>query len=640
MLPALLTFIILSVEETVRACRESDVATTLLYHSSSSSLDLLIRVLRWSHFVHPSRTVITLCSPDNLLSIFRQVKNKSLESWRTVWLVITFHDVIHSITPLLREGTQVVVVVMGGRRSQTPHTTYRLFTSRVTPEGNISFQPLEIMTQDGGIMTSQQDGGNMTSQQQHGDGNLAPKLSRQKTTTKNLTTPQQQQQLLQSYRDMEGRQLLVTTNQNWPFFRIAEWDNNDTVIGVSGIDLSVIRALAHTLNFTFRLVRPPDGKWGSPQPDGTITGLIGQVARHEAQLALCELTITSSRESVVDFTVPYYMESTTLVSPAPKEKNRAFAVFSPFTLKVWICLCAVTCGMGPLLRLLTRFLVTLLHYPDLHHYNTSVLCFNVFRNLMIQSSVFRPEVWVLRFPFFFWYLFCFYIYALYSGTLTAVLAVPTYETPIESLSDLEAAHSRGFTIATTRDSSFEHAFKSARSGIYREVWQLFDHKDRSISFLPAPEDGFDLVLKKKYVFINAQINSLVKATQRGLRRFHITRQTFLPQNYGVACPSGSPYQPVFSNVLRRMTEGGLILKWAGEEVNKAAPHTEDASHTDTTGRLTALNLQHLQAAFFLLVFGVTLAGLAMCAEMLTKRSRGRRRNTSRTRRMVVVQAYR
>ncbi|KAK4327868.1 hypothetical protein Pmani_001675 [Petrolisthes manimaculis] len=426
---------------------------------------------------------------------------------------------------------------------------------------------------------------------------------------------------------MEGRQLLVTTNQNWPFFRIAEWDNNDTVIGVSGIDLSIIRALAHTLNFTFRLVRPPDGKWGSLQRDGTITGLIGQVARHEAHLALCELTITSSRESVVDFTVPYYMESTTLVSPAPKEKNRAFAVFSPFTLKVWICLCAVTCGMGPLLRILTRFLVTLLHYPDLHHYNTSVLCFNVFRNLMIQSSVFRPEVWVLRFPFFFWYLFCFYIYALYSGTLTAVLAAPTYETPIETLSDLEAAHSRGFTIATTRDSSFEHAFKSARSGIYREVWQLFDHNDRSISFLPAPEDGFDL------------INSLVKATQRSLRRFHISRHTFLPQNYGVACPSGSPYQPLFSNVLRRMTEGGLILKWAGEEVNKAvAPHhTQGASHTHTdtttTTTLTPLNLQHLQAAFFLLVFGVTLGGLVMCTEMITT-PRRRSTNTTTTRRMV------
>lgn len=49
--------------------------------------------------------------------------------------------------------------------------------------------------------------------------------------------------------------------------------------------------------------------------------------------------------------------------------------------------------------------------------------------------------------------------ALYAGTLTAVLAVPAYEAPIDSLQDLASAHSRGFVIAITRDSSLESAFK-------------------------------------------------------------------------------------------------------------------------------------------------------------------------------------
>lgn len=52
-----------------------------------------------------------------------------------------------------------------------------------------------------------------------------------------------------------------------------------------------------------------------------------------------------------------------------------------------------------------------------------------------------------------------YFAALYAGTLTAVLAVPAYEAPIDSLQDLASAHSRGFAIAITRDSSLESAFK-------------------------------------------------------------------------------------------------------------------------------------------------------------------------------------
>lgn len=51
------------------------------------------------------------------------------------------------------------------------------------------------------------------------------------------------------------------------------------------------------------------------------------------RLLLCD-GASGSRETVVDFTAPYYMESTTLVSGAPKEKSRTFAVFSPFTLEV------------------------------------------------------------------------------------------------------------------------------------------------------------------------------------------------------------------------------------------------------------------------------------------------------------------
>ncbi|MPC97091.1 hypothetical protein E2C01_092383 [Portunus trituberculatus] len=42
-------------------------------------------------------------------------------------------------------------------------------------------------------------------------------------------------------------------------------------------------------------------------------------------------SIQGSRETVVDFTSPYYLEATTMVSPAPALRSRIFAIFSPFT---------------------------------------------------------------------------------------------------------------------------------------------------------------------------------------------------------------------------------------------------------------------------------------------------------------------
>ena len=37
---------------------------------------------------------------------------------------------------------------------------------------------------------------------------------------------------------------------------------------------------------------PPDGKWGGLEPDGTVTGMVGVVARHEAQFAIHEISVT------------------------------------------------------------------------------------------------------------------------------------------------------------------------------------------------------------------------------------------------------------------------------------------------------------------------------------------------------------
>jgi len=36
---------------------------------------------------------------------------------------------------------------------------------------------------------------------------------------------------------------------------------------------------------------PPDGKWGGPQPDGSVSGLIGLAARHEVHFSIDVITI-------------------------------------------------------------------------------------------------------------------------------------------------------------------------------------------------------------------------------------------------------------------------------------------------------------------------------------------------------------
>lgn len=57
---------------------------------------------------------------------------------------------------------------------------------------------------------------------------------------------------------------------------------------------------------------------------------------HYDKIASSLYITLDTRESVVDFTQPYFLESTTLVSRAPEEKARSLAVFYPFTPRVSI----------------------------------------------------------------------------------------------------------------------------------------------------------------------------------------------------------------------------------------------------------------------------------------------------------------
>ncbi|XP_066982686.1 glutamate receptor ionotropic, delta-1-like [Macrobrachium rosenbergii] len=220
------------------------------------------------------------------------------------------------------------------------------------------------------------------------------------------------------------------------------------------------------------------------------------------------------------------------------------------------------------------------------------------------------KIMSLRFPFAFWYIFCLLIWALYSGTLTAVLAIPSYEKPIDSLADLPRAIKEGFTIGTVKQTMIEYLLKDATEGIYKQTWNLLRLKDPSETLLENPVIGFNKILPGKFVFIAPTAVSVVAAATRGMENFHLGRQTFYPINYGIACPTGSPMKDKFSQLQARMVEGGLIYKWEDDEFYKVLKRAGD----NTSNTPPAISLTHLQAAFFLLAIGYVSAAVALMAE--------------------------
>ncbi|XP_063865701.1 glutamate receptor ionotropic, delta-2-like [Scylla paramamosain] len=556
--------------------------------SSSSSLVAWLRGIQkaltqgYSPVTH--KNVLVACSASHTSEIFTQVRQVGLESPSVHWYVVLQEEgATLDLFSGLREGTQVTVAARGKAGS------YQVLSSYMDMRGETKFQ--EAGRWSWGDERGGSGGGG-------GRGGGKQKVAAPLTRLAS-----------QQYGNMGGRLLRAVVVENSPYFRLRKFPDG-TLFPGDGIDVNLLNILANKLNFTYRLVEAADGQWGEVLPNGWVTGMIGVVARREADLAINEITVTGKRERVVDFSTPYFVEGTILVSPAPKEKNRAFAAFSPFSAQVWGTIVVVTLVMGPMVAAVGWLRQRCIGTSGLSTLSLNTLSFTAFRSLVVQGNLLFPNNVPLRVVFYFWYLFCFIIYAMYAGTLTAVLALPAFTKPIETLTDLlEAARRGDLQPAVVEGTSNAFLFKDAEGGIYKDIWEVFDP---ATGYAKNYDGGVDKVMNGPFVFVNARLGSEVRAAARGVQKFYISRDSFYPQSYATAFPTGSPIRVVVNPILTSITASGVIGKWMKEEVLKVTKSVEEEKNY-------AITLVHLQAAFFILLLGFLVATAALVAEKIYHR---------------------
>lgn len=85
-------------------------------------------------------------------------------------------------------------------------------------------------------------------------------------------------------------------------------------------------------------------------------GMIGEVMRGEADIAVADLTINSHRQLAVDFSYPFMSTGISIIYKPPKIKETSFWSFlSPFSPTVWIYLLTAVAGISLVLFYIGRF---------------------------------------------------------------------------------------------------------------------------------------------------------------------------------------------------------------------------------------------------------------------------------------------
>ncbi|RWS07676.1 uncharacterized protein B4U79_10390 [Dinothrombium tinctorium] len=86
---------------------------------------------------------------------------------------------------------------------------------------------------------------------------------------------------------------------------------------LSGFLVAMLDAMKQYSNFEYELNLAKDGRYGAPDANGTYDGMIGELMRGEADLAVADLTLTEMRSKVIDFSIPFISTGIGLIVKRP-----------------------------------------------------------------------------------------------------------------------------------------------------------------------------------------------------------------------------------------------------------------------------------------------------------------------------------
>ncbi|XP_076363785.1 putative glutamate receptor isoform X1 [Tachypleus tridentatus] len=406
--------------------------------------------------------------------------------------------------------------------------------------------------------------------------------------------------------DFQGRLLRVGTLKKIPHITY-HVRNDKNVIGDQGIENSLLNTIAEHLNFSYKLVLPPDGLFGAKE-NGTWSGIMGMVMRKEVDMGLTALVVTYEREEDMDFTVPYNFEFLTFVTAVPGFEHRALAIIRPFTWQMWIVLILTLAFSGILMNAVDNISAKV-HQTS----RRSLKAFwFIIGNLTSQGHHIEvaPELSV-RCMAGAWLLVAVVLLAAYCGPLTSHVTFPTPLKPIDKVGELQVAVKSGAMKAgTLQGTSYFHRFMLAEDGVLK---YLADKMRKHPSWVMNDiHKGIERVLKSPYVFIHGRVVLSAHAAMLGRDRFHVSTDCFFSDTFAFPLQDGSPLKTEFDKVIRRIWEAGLVVQWEKEQLRKY----ENRDLITTENPADAFTLVDIQGAFILYGIGNAIALVALVVESI------------------------
>lgn len=354
----------------------------------------------------------------------------------------------------------------------------------------------------------------------------------------------------------------------------------------AGIDGCLLKTLTTHLNLSFEFINNTDSnKFGRVFPNGTTTGTLALITTHQADIGTNGRFIMNYGNKF-EFTVPYSSDQICAIVPKSSKVPKIIMLAQSLKFSTWFIIF--------LLYIICTLIWNLLGNSSTGWW-TIYAIFHGFPVRVVPTH----KIFLISCM-----LFSIIVTSLIQGSFFKTFTTSTYYKDITTLKELDES---GLPIAETffsfasDKSKIMTNLKRKKQVINRDVLEQVAYK-RNIAKL---ERKRDIKVRLKTEFLDENGESLL----------HLVDECFTTFFIGLVVPKNSVYLPGFNDVIGRVFESGLTVKWYQDV--EFSIYLERIFKIESRTREIVLTLSNISSAFCLLFIGLFIALLIFIWEILT-----------------------
>ncbi|KAL5573315.1 hypothetical protein UlMin_022912 [Ulmus minor] len=339
-----------------------------------------------------------------------------------------------------------------------------------------------------------------------------------------------------------GKQLRIAVPNRIIYKDFVAKDKNPP--GVRGYCIDVFEAAIKLLPYPVPVKYVLSGN-GNRNPD--YSELVHQVAENIYDAAVGDITITTNRTRIVDFTQPYMESGLVVVVPVKEEKSSPWAFLKPFSLPMWLVTAAFFLFVGAV--------VWILEHRINHEFRGSprqqlITIFWFSFSTMFFSHRENTVSTLGRLVLLIWLFVVLIINSSYTASLTSILTVQQLTSRIEGIDSLISSTDP----IGVQDGSFAWKYLVNDLNIAESrLVRIKRQEDYANALMLGPKAGGVAAIVDEQPYIELFMSSTNC-------KFRIVGQEFTKSGWGFAFQRDSPLAVDLSTAILQLSESGDLQK--------------------------------------------------------------------------------